>query len=112
MSGGVAEVASRHVVLRDGVRLEIVESVCGAVDRKMDPRDSGDDAPGRTSPPRQSSPSFPRKREPIPLLLLHGFTGAASTWNDLLPAFGARRRAVALSLHGHGGSDVPADPAR
>jgi 2-succinyl-6-hydroxy-2,4-cyclohexadiene-1-carboxylate synthase len=51
-------------------------------------------------------------REALPLLLLHGFTGAASTWSELLPAFGARRRVIALSLHGHGGSDAPDDPAR
>jgi 2-succinyl-6-hydroxy-2,4-cyclohexadiene-1-carboxylate synthase len=52
------------------------------------------------------------ERGSIPLLLLHGFTGAAVTWSDLLPAFGARRRTIALSLPGHGGSDAPDDPAR
>jgi 2-succinyl-6-hydroxy-2,4-cyclohexadiene-1-carboxylate synthase len=74
----VAESSSRLIALRDGVRLEVVESA----------------------------------GEALPILLLHGFTGAASTWNELLPAFGARRRAIAISLPGHGGSDVPEDSSR
>ena len=99
-----AAVASRHIVLSDGVRLEVVESARETLHRKMDPRLRGDHG--------LDVPSSPRKREAIPILLLHGFTGAASTWNELLPAFGARRRAIALSLHGHGGSDAPDDAAR
>lgn len=80
-----AAVKARHVVLHDGVRLEVVESAGDAPDRK---------------------------RGSIPILLLHGFTGAASTWSELLPELGARRRVIALSLHGHGGSDAPDDAAR
>ncbi|HEU6452333.1 MAG TPA: 2-succinyl-6-hydroxy-2,4-cyclohexadiene-1-carboxylate synthase [Gemmatimonadaceae bacterium] len=71
-------VESRIVTLRDGVRIEVVES-------------AGDG---------------------LPILFLHGFTGAASTWCGLLPSFGARRRAIAISLPGHGGSDAPEDPSR
>ncbi len=70
--------ASRMVTLRDGVRIEVVES----------------------------------EGDALPILLLHGFTGAASTWCELLPSLGARRRAVAISLPGHGGSDAPEDPSR
>ena len=131
MSG--APLASRHVVLHDGVRIEVVERAGDAPDRKVDPRFRGDDGgehgddglqvpsfPRKrgsiqpSSPQERGSiqPSSPRKRGSIPLVLLHGFTGAASTWNELLPGFGAHRRALALSLPGHGGSDAPDDPAR
>ncbi len=47
-----------------------------------------------------------------PLLLLHGFTGSARTWEPFLPAWSATRRAIAVDLLGHGGSDSPADPER
>ncbi|ACZ40425.1 2-succinyl-6-hydroxy-2,4-cyclohexadiene-1-carboxylate synthase [Sphaerobacter thermophilus] len=47
-----------------------------------------------------------------PLLLLHGFTGSAATWEPLLPALQAHFHTVAPDLIGHGRSDVPADPAR
>ncbi|HET7553499.1 MAG TPA: 2-succinyl-6-hydroxy-2,4-cyclohexadiene-1-carboxylate synthase [Gemmatimonadaceae bacterium] len=111
-------IAARDIVLHDGVRLEVVESAGKALHREMDPRlrggdggKRGDDG-GKHRDGGLEVSSFPRKRESIPLLLLHGFTGAASTWSELLPEFGARRRAIALSLHGHGGSDAPDDPAR
>lgn len=74
----------RQVTTVDGLRLEVLDS-----------GDAGASAPGAT-----------------PLVLLHGFTGAAATWADLLPALAAHRRVVALSLPGHGASDAPADPAR
>ncbi len=96
--------ASRMLTLRDGVRLEIVESAGDAPYREMDPRFRGDDG--------LEIPSSPRKRGSIPILLLHGFTGAASTWRELLPSFGERRRAISVSLPGHGGSDAPEDPSR
>ncbi|MBV9281141.1 MAG: 2-succinyl-6-hydroxy-2,4-cyclohexadiene-1-carboxylate synthase [Chloroflexi bacterium] len=47
-----------------------------------------------------------------PLLLLHGFTGSVATWAPLMDALAGRFRTVAVDLHGHGGSDCPADPAR
>jgi len=118
----IVAVASRQIMLHDGVRLEIVESAREAPYGKMDPRLRGDDGGERggggleiPSLPRERESiqsSFPRKRGSIPILLLHGFTGAATTWSELLPELGARRRAIALSLHGHGGSDAPGDPAR
>ena len=46
-----------------------------------------------------------------PLLLLHGFTGSATTWRDLWPRLTARFRVLAVDLPGHGDSDAPADPA-
>jgi 2-succinyl-6-hydroxy-2,4-cyclohexadiene-1-carboxylate synthase len=64
------------------------------------------------SSPRKRGSMLQSSREATPLLLLHGFTGAAATWKDLLSAFGARRRTIALSLPGHGASDAPGDPAR
>ncbi len=104
VGGSIAETASRSLVLHDGMVLEMIESAESRQRDEMDPRLRGDD--------RTARPTFPGTRESIPLLLLHGFTGAASTWNDLLPAFGARRRTIALSLPGHGGTHAPADPAR
>ncbi len=47
-----------------------------------------------------------------PLLLLHGFTGSARTWDDHLPALGSRFTAIALDVIGHGLSDSPPDPER
>jgi 2-succinyl-6-hydroxy-2,4-cyclohexadiene-1-carboxylate synthase len=47
------------------------------------------------------------------LVLLHGFTGSATIWTDLLPRLEAPgRQLIALDLLGHGRSDAPRDPAR
>jgi 2-succinyl-6-hydroxy-2,4-cyclohexadiene-1-carboxylate synthase len=46
-----------------------------------------------------------------PLLCLHGFTGAASTWEPFAGAWPGRG-IVAVDLIGHGASDAPVDPAR
>jgi 2-succinyl-6-hydroxy-2,4-cyclohexadiene-1-carboxylate synthase len=45
-----------------------------------------------------------------PLLLLHGFTGSASTWSELAGNLG--RRTLAIDLIGHGQSDAPLDADR
>jgi len=42
-----------------------------------------------------------------PLLLLHGFTGSARSFDALAPALRARRRVVAVDLVGHGRSEAP-----
>jgi 2-succinyl-6-hydroxy-2,4-cyclohexadiene-1-carboxylate synthase len=47
-----------------------------------------------------------------PLLLLHGFTGSAATWESHLPALSGHATTVAVDLIGHGATDAPADPAR
>jgi len=47
-----------------------------------------------------------------PLLLLHGFTGSAATWQPLLPELARVRRTLAVDLIGHGLSDSPVDPDR
>lgn len=47
-----------------------------------------------------------------PVLLLHGFTGSATSWGALLQALTGAHRVIAVDLLGHGGSDAPADPAR
>ena len=47
-----------------------------------------------------------------PIVLLHGFTGAADTWRGLIPALAADRTVIAPDLVGHGRSDAPADVAR
>ena len=36
------------------------------------------------------------------LLLLHGFTGSADAWRELLPVLGKRARTLAIDLPGHG----------
>jgi 2-succinyl-6-hydroxy-2,4-cyclohexadiene-1-carboxylate synthase len=46
-----------------------------------------------------------------PLLLLHGFTGSASTWRDVSKGWDGWRR-IAVDLIGHGASDAPADEHR
>ena len=45
------------------------------------------------------------------LLLLHGFTGSASTWTPHLDAWRGFTT-IAIDLLGHGNSDCPADPRR
>lgn len=45
-----------------------------------------------------------------PLVLLHGFTGSAATWEPVRVLLGTRRRVVSLELPGHGASPPP-DPA-
>lgn len=47
-----------------------------------------------------------------PLLLLHGFTGSADEWADVLPRLAPLRDVVAVDLIGHGRSSAPDDPAR
>ncbi|MBX6772990.1 MAG: 2-succinyl-6-hydroxy-2,4-cyclohexadiene-1-carboxylate synthase [Chloroflexi bacterium] len=47
-----------------------------------------------------------------PLLLLHGFTGSAETWEPFIPTWGAHSTLIAVDLLGHGRSDCPPDPTR
>jgi len=47
-----------------------------------------------------------------PLVLIHGFTGAASAWDDLVPGLARTLTVLRPDLLGHGASDAPADPAR
>jgi 2-succinyl-6-hydroxy-2,4-cyclohexadiene-1-carboxylate synthase len=47
-----------------------------------------------------------------PLVLLHGFTGSAATWEPVRALLGARRRVVAVELPGHGASPAPAPSCR
>jgi 2-succinyl-6-hydroxy-2,4-cyclohexadiene-1-carboxylate synthase len=46
-----------------------------------------------------------------PLLLLHGFTGAAASWENHLEPLAARHRVIAVDLPGHGHTNAAADPA-
>ena len=46
-----------------------------------------------------------------PLVLLHGFTGSASTWAPFADSWPGVQ-AVAIDLLGHGESDAPVDPER
>ena len=43
-----------------------------------------------------------------PIVLLHGFTGSADTWRDLIDRLAGRYRAIAPDLVGHARSDAPA----
>lgn len=47
-----------------------------------------------------------------PLVLLHGFTGSAATWDALVPALCREHTTIAVDLPGHGQSSAPDDPAR
>ena len=46
----------------------------------------------------------------VPLVLLHGFTGDATTWDSLVGHLGANRPVLAVDLVGHGQSEAPDDP--
>lgn len=48
-----------------------------------------------------------RAGEGPPLVLLHGFTGSATTWSPHLDAFACRFSVIAVDLPGHGKSDAP-----
>jgi 2-succinyl-6-hydroxy-2,4-cyclohexadiene-1-carboxylate synthase len=47
-----------------------------------------------------------------PLMLLHGFTASAPSWDDHRAALSPRFRMIMPDLLGHGGSDAPSDPER
>ena len=47
-----------------------------------------------------------------PIMLLHGFTGSARTWDDLFDAWSSDHHCIAPDLLGHGDSEAPVDPAR
>ncbi len=46
------------------------------------------------------------------LVLLHGFTGSAASWQPVMARLQDMFRCVAIDALGHGDSDAPADPAR
>jgi len=45
----------------------------------------------------------------IPLVLLHGFTGDTTIWDDLRPHFEQSHHVIAIDILGHGQSDKPDD---
>jgi len=47
-----------------------------------------------------------------PLLLLHGFTGTARSWEKQVERWSGRHRVIAPDLLGHGGSEAPTTSAR
>ncbi len=47
-----------------------------------------------------------------PLVLLHGFTGSAGTWRELIEALGSEYTTIAPDLVGHARSDAPAEVDR
>jgi 2-succinyl-6-hydroxy-2,4-cyclohexadiene-1-carboxylate synthase len=47
-----------------------------------------------------------------PLLLLHGFTGAAANWHPHAAALAAQRTIITVDLLGHGNTDAPPDADR
>ncbi|NKE08011.1 2-succinyl-6-hydroxy-2,4-cyclohexadiene-1-carboxylate synthase [Mesobacillus selenatarsenatis] len=48
----------------------------------------------------------------FPLVLLHGFTGAASTWKPFCPIWGQHSTLLMVDLIGHGETESPGDIAR
>jgi 2-succinyl-6-hydroxy-2,4-cyclohexadiene-1-carboxylate synthase len=46
------------------------------------------------------------------LVLLHGFTGSADTWQPFVERFQATHQVISIELLGHGQSDCPSDPMR
>lgn len=46
-----------------------------------------------------------------PLLVLHGFSGDASTWHEVIERLADHFQFIAIELLGHGASDAPADVA-
>ncbi|MBS8265342.1 2-succinyl-6-hydroxy-2,4-cyclohexadiene-1-carboxylate synthase [Mesobacillus boroniphilus] len=50
--------------------------------------------------------------EGFPLVLLHGFTGAASTWKPFCPIWGRHSKLLMVDLIGHGQTESPGDMGR
>jgi 2-succinyl-6-hydroxy-2,4-cyclohexadiene-1-carboxylate synthase len=48
----------------------------------------------------------------FPLVLLHGFTGAASTWEPFCPMWGKHSTLLMVDLPGHGQTESPGDTGR
>lgn len=48
----------------------------------------------------------------FPLVLLHGFTGAASNWKPFCPMWGQHSTLLMIDLIGHGETESPGDMAR
>jgi 2-succinyl-6-hydroxy-2,4-cyclohexadiene-1-carboxylate synthase len=48
----------------------------------------------------------------VPLMLLHGFSGAAVSWRHVLPRLTSRFRVIVPDLLGHGETGAPEDPVR
>ncbi|MBT2640382.1 MULTISPECIES: 2-succinyl-6-hydroxy-2,4-cyclohexadiene-1-carboxylate synthase [unclassified Bacillus (in: firmicutes)] len=48
----------------------------------------------------------------FPLVLLHGFTGAASTWKPFCPMWGKHSKLLMVDLIGHGETESPGDTER
>ncbi|RSD27859.1 2-succinyl-6-hydroxy-2,4-cyclohexadiene-1-carboxylate synthase [Mesobacillus subterraneus] len=48
----------------------------------------------------------------FPLVLLHGFTGAASTWKPFCPIWSEHSKLLMVDLIGHGETDSPQDAER
>jgi 2-succinyl-6-hydroxy-2,4-cyclohexadiene-1-carboxylate synthase len=48
----------------------------------------------------------------VPLLLLHGFTGCAENWREVMARLQSRHRVIAIDLPGHGKTDAPKDVSR
>ena len=48
----------------------------------------------------------------FPLVLLHGFTGAASAWKPFCPVWGGHSHLLMIDLIGHGETDSPDDVGR
>jgi pimeloyl-ACP methyl ester carboxylesterase len=46
-------------------------------------------------------------RRGMPIVLIHGFTGAIEWWDRMTPLLARRHRVVAVDLLGHGGSEKP-----
>lgn len=44
-----------------------------------------------------------------PVVLLHGFTGSAANWHQLMALLSDRYRVIGVDLPGHGSTDAPAD---
>ncbi len=55
-----------------------------------------------------AAPPAPAAEPPLPVLLLHGFTGSTATWHQLAPQLaGAGYPVIAVDLVGHGRSEAP-----
>jgi 2-succinyl-6-hydroxy-2,4-cyclohexadiene-1-carboxylate synthase len=52
------------------------------------------------------------KKQAMPLLLLHGFTGSGDSWTDLIPLFSSRYLVVTVDILGHGRSACPLNSNR
>lgn len=72
--------------------------------------DTGPPEPPGPSEPGEGDAATGRVAAPVPVVFVHSLAGSLEQWTPQLRRLAPARRAVALDLRAHGGSEVPVRP--